>query len=60
MQNNDHGTWLSIWLLTMLFGAVLAVSLAQTTPAPTNWRSQLDRSHTTEMWVTGLRLAASR
>ncbi len=59
MQNNDHGTWLSIWLLAMLFGAVLAVPLVQTTP-PTNWRSQLDRSHTTKMLMTGLRLEASR
>ena len=56
MQNNDHGSWLSIWLLAVLFGAVLTMPL----PGPTNWRSQLDMSHTTETWMMGLRLGSSR
>jgi hypothetical protein len=60
MQSNDHGSWLSIWLLAMLFGTVLAVPLVETTPGPTNWLSQLDMSHTSEMWMTGLRLGSSR
>jgi hypothetical protein len=25
MQNNDYGSWLSIWVLAMLVGTVLAV-----------------------------------
>jgi hypothetical protein len=60
MQHNDHGSRLSIWLLAVLFGAALAAPLVQTTPSPANWRSQLDRSHTAEIWMRGLRLGSSR